>query len=41
MRNVLGTTPLAAPEWTPSSRMSTVSVPPASPRSEVVTHSRS
>ena len=41
IRNVLGTTPLAAPEWTPSSRMSTVSVPPASPRSDVVTHSRS
>ena len=41
MRNVLGTTPLAAPEWTPSSRMSTVSVPPARPRREVVTQSRS
>ena len=40
MRNVLGTTPLAAPECTPSSRMSTVSVPPASP-ADVVTQSRS
>ena len=34
-----GTIPLATPECTPSDRISTVSVPPTSPRNEVVTHS--
>ena len=41
MRNDDGTTPLASPLWTPSVRMSTRRSPPTSPRSEVVTHSRS
>ena len=33
--------PDASPEWTPSLSTRTVSVPPAMPRSEVVSHSRS
>ncbi len=39
MRNEDGTMPLAWPECTPSERISTVSVPPTRPRSDVVTHS--
>ena len=41
MRNDDGTTPLASPECTPSVSTSTVSVPAARPRSDVVIHSRS
>ena len=33
--------PEASPEWTPSVSTRTVSVPPAMPRSDVVSHSRS
>jgi len=38
MRKDEGTTPLEAPERTASVRMSARSVPPTSPRSDVVTH---
>ncbi len=41
MRNDEGTTPLASPECTPSVSTSTVKLPPARPRSEVVSHMRS
>ena len=41
MRNDDGTMPLASPECTPSVSTSTVSVPPANPRSDVVAQSRS
>ena len=39
MRKEDGTTPPASPECTPSSRMSTRSVPFTRPRSDVVTQS--
>ena len=41
IRNDDGTTPPAIPEWTPSVSTSTVSSTPRSPRSDVVTQSRS
>ncbi len=41
IRKLEGTMPLASPEWTPSSRISTRSSPAAMPRSEVVHQSRS
>ena len=41
IRNDDGTTPLASPECTPSVSTSTVRVPAAMPRSEVVAQSRS
>jgi hypothetical protein len=41
MRKLDGTTPLAAPECTPSVSTSTRSTPPTRPRSEVVDQSAS
>ena len=39
MRNEEGTRPEASPEWMPSVRISTLSVPLAMPRRLVVSHS--
>jgi hypothetical protein len=39
MRKLEGTSPEASPEWMPSVRIWTLSVPPAMPRSEVVSQS--
>ncbi len=41
IRKVSATMPLAEPEWTPSSSISTVRMALARPRSDVVTQSRS